>query len=167
MLKNVIFICFPVTFLSIIEMQLLIVVLFFSCFIEEFTGEGKGLTEDKMSLKCGICSGPLMPDSIYQIWILWSPLEESQCPEACLWAWWILQHIKYLKRLLLLFPDNSETEQGSPSLSCSASVVNTGEDMKHQETGSQRLIFYSVEMHLGVLTQRSGVCVPFHLLCAV
>ncbi|XP_049650654.1 multiple PDZ domain protein isoform X5 [Accipiter gentilis] len=45
----------------------------------------------------------------------------------------------------LLFPtmdsstakDNSETEQGSPSLSCSASVVNTGEDMKHQETDFQ------------------------------
>ncbi|XP_055646793.1 multiple PDZ domain protein isoform X18 [Falco peregrinus] len=33
--------------------------------------------------------------------------------------------------------DNSETEQGSPSLPCSASVVNTGEDMKQQETGFQ------------------------------
>ncbi|XP_032531007.1 multiple PDZ domain protein isoform X16 [Chiroxiphia lanceolata] len=33
--------------------------------------------------------------------------------------------------------DNSETEQGSPSLPCSASVVNTGDDMKQQETGSQ------------------------------
>ncbi|XP_052632272.1 multiple PDZ domain protein isoform X17 [Harpia harpyja] len=33
--------------------------------------------------------------------------------------------------------DNSETEQGSPSLPCSASVVNTGEDMKHQETDFQ------------------------------
>ncbi|XP_051624137.1 multiple PDZ domain protein isoform X8 [Manacus candei] len=33
--------------------------------------------------------------------------------------------------------DNSETEQGSPSLPCSASVVNIGDDMKQQETGSQ------------------------------
>ncbi|KAM9587658.1 multiple PDZ domain protein isoform 5-T5 [Morphnus guianensis] len=33
--------------------------------------------------------------------------------------------------------DNSETEQGSPSLPCSASVVNTGEDLKHQETDFQ------------------------------
>ncbi|XP_071437696.1 multiple PDZ domain protein isoform X7 [Pithys albifrons albifrons] len=33
--------------------------------------------------------------------------------------------------------DNSETEQESPSLSCSASVVNIGDDMKQQETGSQ------------------------------
>ncbi|NXO58013.1 MPDZ protein, partial [Aramus guarauna] len=33
--------------------------------------------------------------------------------------------------------DNSETEQGSPSLSCSASVVNTGEDVKQQETDFQ------------------------------
>ncbi|XP_050184601.1 multiple PDZ domain protein isoform X11 [Myiozetetes cayanensis] len=33
--------------------------------------------------------------------------------------------------------DNSETEQGSPSLPCRASVVNIGDDMKQQETGSQ------------------------------
>ncbi|NWY50297.1 MPDZ protein, partial [Chionis minor] len=33
--------------------------------------------------------------------------------------------------------DNSETEQGSPSLPCSATVVNTGEDMKQQETDFQ------------------------------
>ncbi|XP_014107798.1 PREDICTED: multiple PDZ domain protein isoform X6 [Pseudopodoces humilis] len=33
--------------------------------------------------------------------------------------------------------DNNETEQGSPSLPCSASVVNIGDDMKQQETGSQ------------------------------
>ncbi|XP_032531016.1 multiple PDZ domain protein isoform X24 [Chiroxiphia lanceolata] len=33
--------------------------------------------------------------------------------------------------------DNSETEQGSPSLPCSASVVNTGDDMKQQETDFQ------------------------------
>ncbi|XP_075582577.1 multiple PDZ domain protein [Pelecanus crispus] len=33
--------------------------------------------------------------------------------------------------------DNSEIEQGSPSLPCSASVVNTGEDMKQQETDFQ------------------------------
>ncbi|KAM6364217.1 multiple PDZ domain protein isoform 9-T9 [Pluvialis apricaria] len=33
--------------------------------------------------------------------------------------------------------DNSETEQGSPSLPCSASVVNIGEDMKQQETDFQ------------------------------
>ncbi|NXN19773.1 MPDZ protein, partial [Indicator maculatus] len=32
---------------------------------------------------------------------------------------------------------NSETEQGSPSLLCSASVVNTGENMKQQETDFQ------------------------------
>ncbi|XP_061223916.1 multiple PDZ domain protein isoform X4 [Neopsephotus bourkii] len=32
---------------------------------------------------------------------------------------------------------NSETEQGSPSLPCSASVVNTGEDVKQQETDFQ------------------------------
>ncbi|NXF91456.1 MPDZ protein, partial [Eubucco bourcierii] len=33
--------------------------------------------------------------------------------------------------------DNSETEQGSPSLPCSASVVNIGENMKQQETDFQ------------------------------
>ncbi|NXG23766.1 MPDZ protein, partial [Grallaria varia] len=33
--------------------------------------------------------------------------------------------------------DNSETEQGSPSLPCSASVVNIGDDVKQQETGFQ------------------------------
>ncbi|KAM6230457.1 multiple PDZ domain protein [Porphyrio hochstetteri] len=33
--------------------------------------------------------------------------------------------------------DNSEVEQGSPLLPCSASVVNTGEDVKQQETDSQ------------------------------
>ncbi|XP_017686410.1 PREDICTED: multiple PDZ domain protein isoform X19 [Lepidothrix coronata] len=33
--------------------------------------------------------------------------------------------------------DNSETEQGSPSLLCSASVVNIGDDMKQQETDFQ------------------------------
>ncbi|NWV61911.1 MPDZ protein, partial [Malurus elegans] len=33
--------------------------------------------------------------------------------------------------------DNNETEQGSPSLPCSASVVNIGDDMKQQETASQ------------------------------
>ncbi|NWW58995.1 MPDZ protein, partial [Ifrita kowaldi] len=33
--------------------------------------------------------------------------------------------------------DNNETEQASPSLSCSASVVNTGDDMNQQETDSQ------------------------------
>ncbi|XP_071437695.1 multiple PDZ domain protein isoform X6 [Pithys albifrons albifrons] len=33
--------------------------------------------------------------------------------------------------------DNSETEQESPSLSCSASVVNIGDDMKQQETDFQ------------------------------
>ncbi|NXI67551.1 MPDZ protein, partial [Anseranas semipalmata] len=33
--------------------------------------------------------------------------------------------------------DNSETEQGSPSLPCSASVVNIGEDIKQQETDFQ------------------------------
>ncbi|NXI99555.1 MPDZ protein, partial [Psophia crepitans] len=33
--------------------------------------------------------------------------------------------------------DNSETEQGSPSLPCSASVVNTGEEVKQQETDFQ------------------------------
>uniref|UniRef100_A0A8D0KYT8 Multiple PDZ domain protein n=1 Tax=Strix occidentalis caurina TaxID=311401 RepID=A0A8D0KYT8_STROC len=32
---------------------------------------------------------------------------------------------------------NSETEQGSPSLPCSANVVNTGKDMKQQETDFQ------------------------------
>ncbi|XP_039585571.1 multiple PDZ domain protein isoform X8 [Passer montanus] len=33
--------------------------------------------------------------------------------------------------------DNSETEQGSPSLPCSASVVNIGDDMEQQETDFQ------------------------------
>ncbi|NWX54297.1 MPDZ protein, partial [Promerops cafer] len=33
--------------------------------------------------------------------------------------------------------DNHETEQGSPSLPCSASVVNIGDDMKQQETDFQ------------------------------
>ncbi|XP_050184606.1 multiple PDZ domain protein isoform X16 [Myiozetetes cayanensis] len=33
--------------------------------------------------------------------------------------------------------DNSETEQGSPSLPCRASVVNIGDDMKQQETDFQ------------------------------
>ncbi|XP_021381246.2 multiple PDZ domain protein isoform X14 [Lonchura striata] len=33
--------------------------------------------------------------------------------------------------------DNSETDQGSPSLPCSASVVNIGDDMKQQETDFQ------------------------------
>ncbi|KAM6301609.1 multiple PDZ domain protein [Podargus strigoides] len=33
--------------------------------------------------------------------------------------------------------DNSETEQGSPSLPCTASLVNIGEDMKQQETDFQ------------------------------
>ncbi|NXM71125.1 MPDZ protein, partial [Serilophus lunatus] len=33
--------------------------------------------------------------------------------------------------------DNSEMEQGSPSLPCSASVVNIGDDMKQQETDFQ------------------------------
>ncbi|XP_062369930.1 multiple PDZ domain protein [Cinclus cinclus] len=33
--------------------------------------------------------------------------------------------------------DNSETEQGSPSLPCSARVVNIGDDMKEQETDFQ------------------------------
>ncbi|KAL9822020.1 multiple PDZ domain protein isoform 3-T6 [Geothlypis trichas] len=33
--------------------------------------------------------------------------------------------------------DNNETEQGSPSLPCSASVVNIGDDMKQQETDFQ------------------------------
>ncbi|XP_064497323.1 multiple PDZ domain protein isoform X12 [Pseudopipra pipra] len=33
--------------------------------------------------------------------------------------------------------DNSETEQGSPSLPCSASVVNIGDDVKQQETDFQ------------------------------
>ncbi|XP_063177555.1 multiple PDZ domain protein isoform X24 [Chroicocephalus ridibundus] len=33
--------------------------------------------------------------------------------------------------------DNSETEHGSPSLPCSASVVNIGEDIKQQETDFQ------------------------------
>ncbi|NXQ35759.1 MPDZ protein, partial [Alaudala cheleensis] len=33
--------------------------------------------------------------------------------------------------------DNNETEQGSPSLPCSASMVNTGDDVKQQETDVQ------------------------------
>uniref|UniRef100_A0A8C0UZ88 Multiple PDZ domain crumbs cell polarity complex component n=1 Tax=Cyanistes caeruleus TaxID=156563 RepID=A0A8C0UZ88_CYACU len=33
--------------------------------------------------------------------------------------------------------DNNETEQGSPSLPCNASVVNIGDDMKQQETDFQ------------------------------
>ncbi|XP_066036937.1 multiple PDZ domain protein isoform X6 [Chamaea fasciata] len=33
--------------------------------------------------------------------------------------------------------DNNETKQGSPSLPCSAGVVNIGDDVKQQETGSQ------------------------------
>uniref|UniRef100_A0A8C3QVG8 Multiple PDZ domain protein n=1 Tax=Cyanoderma ruficeps TaxID=181631 RepID=A0A8C3QVG8_9PASS len=33
--------------------------------------------------------------------------------------------------------DNNETEQGSPSLPCSANVVNIGDDMKQQETDFQ------------------------------
>ncbi|NWT66177.1 MPDZ protein, partial [Prunella himalayana] len=33
--------------------------------------------------------------------------------------------------------DNNDTEQGSPSLPCSASVVNSGDDMKQQETDFQ------------------------------
>ncbi|KAI1239967.1 hypothetical protein IHE44_0011408 [Lamprotornis superbus] len=33
--------------------------------------------------------------------------------------------------------DNSETEQGSPSLPCSARVINIGDDMKQQETDFQ------------------------------
>ncbi|XP_041272380.1 multiple PDZ domain protein isoform X6 [Onychostruthus taczanowskii] len=41
--------------------------------------------------------------------------------------------------------DNSETEQGSPSLPCSASVVNIGDDMKQQETGSQDFQLTSTE----------------------
>lgn len=160
-LKNVTFTCFPVTFLSIIEMQLLIVVIFLSCFIEKFTGEGKTLTEEKMSLKYGISWAPHARFHLPNMDSLKSSEEESRCPEVCLWASWILQHMKELKRLLRLFPDNSEIEQGSPSLPCSASVVNIGEDMKQQETGSQHLIFYSVKMHLGVLTQRSGVLCAF------
>ncbi|XP_058682109.1 multiple PDZ domain protein isoform X11 [Poecile atricapillus] len=41
--------------------------------------------------------------------------------------------------------DNNETEQGSPSLPCSASVVNIGDDMKQQETGSQDFQLTSTE----------------------
>ncbi|XP_015508653.1 multiple PDZ domain protein isoform X14 [Parus major] len=41
--------------------------------------------------------------------------------------------------------DNNETEQGSPSLPCSASVVNIGDDMKQQETGSQDFQLISTE----------------------
>ncbi|XP_064261412.1 multiple PDZ domain protein isoform X11 [Passer domesticus] len=41
--------------------------------------------------------------------------------------------------------DNSETEQGSPSLPCSASVVNIGDDMEQQETGSQDFQLTSTE----------------------
>ncbi|XP_031363285.2 multiple PDZ domain protein isoform X13 [Lonchura striata] len=41
--------------------------------------------------------------------------------------------------------DNSETDQGSPSLPCSASVVNIGDDMKQQETGSQDFQLTSTE----------------------
>ncbi|XP_063279903.1 multiple PDZ domain protein isoform X3 [Prinia subflava] len=41
--------------------------------------------------------------------------------------------------------DNSEIEQGSPSLPCSASVVNIGDDMKQQETGSQDFELPSTE----------------------
>ncbi|XP_041341480.1 multiple PDZ domain protein isoform X13 [Pyrgilauda ruficollis] len=41
--------------------------------------------------------------------------------------------------------DNSETEQGSPSLPCSASVVNIGDDMKQLETGSQDFQLTSTE----------------------
>lgn len=40
--------------------------------------------------------------------------------------------------------------------------------MRQQETGSQHLIFYSVKMHLGVLTQRAGVlCVIPSPVCCV
>ncbi|XP_023799473.1 multiple PDZ domain protein [Cyanistes caeruleus] len=41
--------------------------------------------------------------------------------------------------------DNNETEQGSPSLPCNASVVNIGDDMKQQETGSQDFQLISTE----------------------
>ncbi|XP_030825234.1 multiple PDZ domain protein isoform X7 [Camarhynchus parvulus] len=41
--------------------------------------------------------------------------------------------------------DNNETEQGSPSLPCSASVVNIGDYMKQQETGSQDFQLTSTE----------------------
>ncbi|XP_053787373.1 multiple PDZ domain protein isoform X6 [Vidua chalybeata] len=41
--------------------------------------------------------------------------------------------------------DNNETEQGSPSLPSSASVVNIGDDMKQQETGSQDFQLTSTE----------------------
>ncbi|XP_054137535.1 multiple PDZ domain protein isoform X10 [Melozone crissalis] len=41
--------------------------------------------------------------------------------------------------------DNNETEQESPSLPCSASVVNIGDDMKQQETGSQDFQLTSTE----------------------
>ncbi|XP_077028472.1 multiple PDZ domain protein isoform X11 [Agelaius phoeniceus] len=41
--------------------------------------------------------------------------------------------------------DNNETEQGSPSLPCSASVVNMGTDVKQQETGSQDFQLTSTE----------------------
>ncbi|KAF2983068.1 hypothetical protein EK904_011729 [Melospiza melodia maxima] len=57
--------------------------------------------------------------------------------------------------------DNNETEQRSPSLPCCASVVNIGDDMKQQETGSQGLTFYSVKMPFCALTQRSGVLCVF------
>ena len=51
---------------------------------------------------------------------------------------------------------------------CSANVVNIAEDMKQQEPGSQHLIFYSVKIHLGVLTQRLGVlCVFPSPVCCV
>ncbi|XP_057230509.1 multiple PDZ domain protein isoform X6 [Malurus melanocephalus] len=41
--------------------------------------------------------------------------------------------------------DNNETEQGSPSLPCSASVVNIGDDVKQQETASQDFHLTSAE----------------------
>ncbi|XP_058679964.1 multiple PDZ domain protein [Ammospiza caudacuta] len=41
--------------------------------------------------------------------------------------------------------DNNETEQISPSLPCCASVVNIGDDMKQQETGSQDFPLTSTE----------------------
>ncbi|XP_036258814.1 multiple PDZ domain protein isoform X15 [Molothrus ater] len=41
--------------------------------------------------------------------------------------------------------DNNETEQRSPSLPCSASVVNMGTDEKQQETGSQDFQLTSTE----------------------
>ncbi|XP_068032410.1 multiple PDZ domain protein isoform X9 [Anomalospiza imberbis] len=41
--------------------------------------------------------------------------------------------------------DNNETEQGSPSLPSSAGVVNIGDDMKQQETGSQDFQLTSTE----------------------